>query len=243
MQTKNSKLFYFLLVLCPALLVIILFQNCSADKTVLPVNDEPGNATARLANPPSRFCIDSACLGYNGEQLPGRINFSTAMRMANDYALDKGKYYIWNQDVNTEVPDARNIWFDLARMKQIIGYIESKLCQAQCNENTHLGIRFYFAKYPDKNTIQSLPDLTGVPLDYERHHTLFMVPTYWDPVKKANIDFDPGGITKGCILAPIDPIKGHALIATGPSEAGTDGENHGGLRPPPENTGSFPTTY
>jgi hypothetical protein len=162
--------------------------------------------------------------------------------MANDYAGDKGKYFIWNQQVNTGAQDARNIWFDISRMKQFIGYIESALCQSGCNENTHLGIRFYYAKYPDKNTMTGLPDLTGVPLEYAWHHTLFMMPTYWDPVKKANIDFDPGGLGKNCVLAPVDPIKGHAFIATGPSETGLDGENHGGLRPPPDNSGSFPTT-
>ncbi|MBL7728650.1 MAG: hypothetical protein JNM68_13225 [Dinghuibacter sp.] len=244
MQVKQSRLFYFLLVLCPLQFMLLLFQNCSTDKLEQPASGETvqQNKTSKMILGGASYCADTACFGYDPSFLTGKIDFATAKKMADLYAGDKGKFYIMNGDQYTGEQDARSIWFDLKKLKQFIGFIESAMCKAGCFSDRYLGIRFYYAKYPTKNDMQLFPTLYGLPLEYANHHTLFMIPTYWDPLRKVNVDFDPAGVKENCGLVPIDPTKGHAYIAVGEAESGTDGENHGGLRPPPENSASFPIT-
>lgn len=111
MQTKNSKLFYFLLVLCPLLLTVILFQNCSREKgSAMPPNSE--QVSMARAGGLSNYCGDTACFGYDGSFLTGKIDFATARKMADSYAGDKGKYFVCNGSQVTSEQDARNIWFN-----------------------------------------------------------------------------------------------------------------------------------
>lgn len=235
MQTKNSTAFYFLLVLCPVLLMIILFQNC---KRAEPVNSETSKARQATNN---RFC-DTACLGSSPTFIPGRLDYNTARMMANAYAADEGKYYVWNGGQRTGEQDSRYVWYDLKRLKQFIALIEGAMCRSGCSNNTSLGIRFYFAKYPERKDMGMFPALYNVPYDYALHHTFFMVPTFWDPAKGINVDFDPAGLGTSCSLEPLDPVKGGVYLATGPSDGG-GGQNHGGMRPPPPEDGEiFPTT-
>lgn len=242
MQVKKTRLYYFLLVLCPLQFILIFFQNCSPEKMEQPLSGDAVHSKAAQVSPAGNYCADSACFGYTPSFLTGKIDFATAKKMAELYAGDRGKFFIMNGDQYTSEQDARSIWFDLRKLKQFIGFIESALCKAGCTDNKYLGIRFYYAKYPGKNEMAQFPSLYGLPEVYANHHTLFMIPTYWDPLRKENVDFDPAGTKEGCGLGPIDPIKGHAYIAVGEAESGIDGENHGGLRPPPETNATIPIT-
>ncbi|MBL7727322.1 MAG: hypothetical protein JNM68_06550, partial [Dinghuibacter sp.] len=152
MQLKQSRLFYFLLVLCPLQFMLLLFQNCSTDKLEQPAsgeNEKSVMAESTITVP--RYCADSACFGYTPSFLTGKIDFATAKKMADLYAGDKGKFYIMNGDQYTGEQDARSIWFDLEKLKRFIGFIESAMCKAGCVGERYLGIRFYYAKYPSKD--------------------------------------------------------------------------------------------
>jgi hypothetical protein len=212
------------------LLAIIIFQACHK-KNVPPCNTDHS------------FCGDSTCFNNDGSPLKGLIDYNLALRMSADYANDDGKSFIYDGHTNTMQPDARSIWFDLNKLKKFIGFIESSLCKASCVKTDSFGVRLYFAKYPGEADMKKLSDLYGVPLEYAHHHTLFMVPTFWDPVRNRNIDFDPRQPVSGCQLKQIDSTsKGVYIQFTQTPGSTSQEQNHGSLMPPPAGAGgSFPT--
>ncbi|MEO8415160.1 MAG: hypothetical protein ABI472_15985, partial [Ginsengibacter sp.] len=151
------------------------------------------------------------------------------------------KKYVWEGNVATDSLDARSIWFDLKKIKTFVAYVEQSLCRNGCNDTTRLGVRFYYAKYPGVTDMDHYPDLEGVPRIYARRHTLFLVPTVWDPVKKLNVDFDPANIKSNCTFMPIDTIKGRVWGIIPKIVSVEEGQNHGSLMPPPASGGSLPT--
>jgi len=172
------------------------------------------------------------------------VDFETAKMLADNYAADKEKTYVWKDGVNTDSLDARNIWFDLKKIKNFIGLIESSLCKAGCEKKDGYGIRIYYAKYPDKTTMRESDYLNTVDSLYENRHAVFMIPTYRDSKTKENIDFDPTSTAANCILPPYttsnNQAKGKSVIMLISTEAGPNGQNHGGLKPP-FGKGEFPT--
>lgn len=81
---------------------------------------------------------------------------------------------------NMAMDDAHSIWFDLPTLKSFIAEMET---QSEIIDptvpNTDLGIRFYYAAYPQ---VPQLP----IPSNYAKRHTLVMIPTK----KKDNLDYD-----------------------------------------------------
>ncbi len=219
------------------LLILLIFQTCRCWK-----KDPNGNGSA-TGNPPHTFCEDSTCFGYSGVEPHGMIDFNTAKKMADDYADDAGKKFIWNNDIKTDSTDAVNIWFDLKKVKTFIGLIESALCKAGCVKKDSFGIRIYYAKYPDAATMLASEYLHDVPKEYANHHTIFMVPTYWSEERKEHIDFDPTSTGTNCTFPPFNPSSAKTQYIFAPFIGGTSdaqGQNHGSLKPPPAG-GSFPT--
>ncbi|MFL9834594.1 hypothetical protein [Chryseobacterium terrae] len=114
-----------------------------------------------------------------------------------------------NESLNME--DAHSIWFDLPTLKSFIAEIETQAQLIDQNvKDEDLGIRFYYAAYPQ------VPEMS-VPTDYANRHTLVMIPTK----KKDNLDYD---------FNPLEDTNG-ALAITGLI---TDAlaMNHGTLVPP-----------
>ncbi len=221
-----KKLLLAIIALLVIIIIILLYCNCKSK-------------CANCGNT-SSFCASAECYGNNGSGLEGMIPYNIAKTMSQRYAEDTGKKYINQGKEITSQQDARSIWFDLTKMKKFIGFIESFACAQKCTDSMRFGIRMYYSKYPaDAQTLKSI----GVPAEYANMHTLFMVPTFWDAVKGENIDFDPKGKIENCKPGPIDSIKGvvygYTARITGD---GSDAENHGGLRPPPDNTGTFAQT-
>jgi len=108
--------------------------------------------------------------------------------------------------------DANAIWFDMLTLKKFIADIEKEANDIDPKVRTEdLGIRFYYAAYPDEPH-------EPIPSDYARRHTLIMVPT-----KKQdglNYDFNPY------------QESGHALAVSLDVQGKAVAQNHGALIPP-----------
>ena len=127
---------------------------------------------------------------YSSKLWTGKIDARLAKIMANNYEKDIQKSLIFINNGITHDSDARSVWFPLESLKSYIWDIEHQNClNKDCHKET-LGLRIYFAKYPDASSSewQSL-GLSGLQSSYANHHTIFMIPTYSH--ENYNIDFDP----------------------------------------------------
>lgn len=178
-------------------------------------------------------CAYPLCTDYSLIESRGIINAGIARQMSENYKLDSGKKYVWNGNYCTNEADATSIWFDMEKIKKFIWEIEAKKCRDNCNDL--LGIRIYYGRYP-KTTDMDMGDLAGLSPGYANHHSLFMVPTYFDSNIRRHIDYDP---YNGC-RGPFDfsPAAKPGLMLFAP---GGDVQNHGSLMPPPAGAGAFPT--
>jgi hypothetical protein len=127
-------------------------------------------------------------------------------------------------------------------------------------KDTKLGVRIYYALYPDSSQWDSYPDLTDLTATaVAGKHTIFMVPTYRYyynyKAKPIDVDFDVNAVVHGqpkpfkkdqvSTLKPLIlgfPPKKElpVLVDTRNRNAREIIENHGGISPPPDN-GIFPT--
>jgi hypothetical protein len=200
---------------------------------------------------------DQQCSDYSLEPFKG-ISLSLAKRISDNYVMDSGKKFVGNGAENTSIEDARSAWFSLEIMKKFIWNIEHTACQQKCK--LRLGIRIYYAKYPDSIAIGVDPELKNIiNPEYALHHTLFMVPTY--ERHEGNVDFDPWHWgANSCAPEPIRELfaAGSANTVTAHSKSlvlipgsaninqvksgippSSAQQNHGDLAPPPNGSGSF----
>jgi len=152
----------------------------------------------------SGYCAAKSCDTYNPLQKYGMISFATAQMLAQNYAASVGKKFIFNGALQTDEQDALNIWFDLKVMKNFIAFVESNACKAKCDTSAKLGVRIYYGKYPDSSILHSFADLKDVPNKYGNHHTLFMMPTFFDKASGKHLDFDPMQATADCGFKPFN---------------------------------------
>lgn len=161
------------------------------------------------------------CMNYTDVPWEGKINQDIARTIANKYKEDRAKSFIWNGTEITDNKDSRAIWFPLETLKRYIWDIERQQCIHKCKDS--LGLRIYFARYPNKQDAIWNSDMMEPVEGYQDRHTLFMVPTYWTGT--FNQDFDPW---VGCRLVrgpSGDSISKKAILFI-------DAQNHGGLIPP-----------
>lgn len=125
---------------------------------------------------------------------------------------------------NLNMNDAHSIWFRIDIIKEFIEQIEhdAKLIDPQCSDKD-LGIRFYYAAYPENPT-------EPIPQDYAKRHTLVMIPTKKKDDgsgEMLNYDFNPYDDDS-------DDDKNNALALTGGVGKSTNAlaQNHGKLNPP-----------
>lgn len=171
------------------------------------------------------------------------ISFTTAIDMSNRYAQDQQKSFVYTEaGVKTQTQDATSITFPIEQLKAFIELSERAICAGECNRNTPLALRFYYGKYPDSTRMQQSPDLKMLPMEYENHHTLFLVPLY-QSTDGQWVEFNP--IEKKIVCDSPTPIiqtnTKPGFLALGLNQSPEPG-NHGGLRPPPyeESQGTFP---
>jgi hypothetical protein len=227
-----------LIVTNAALLSIILFMSCNkTDLTTSPVLPSPCNP----------------CTNHTGTPFVG-ISGNLAKSMFTDYKNQNQP--LLQLDDGTE--DANRIWFSLETLKNFIWKIEEEACKHACIRPMNLGVRIYYAKYPDN---MNNPELNTLPANYAKHHTLFMVPTYQDiSNNETQWDFDPWHWgSNACEPTPLVDLFKNASSVVSPfganksliltlgetnyykSANGTISEwamNHGNMNPPPPPPGS-----
>lgn len=148
------------------------------------------------------------CYDYSSQPLPG-LAAKTAIDMADNYAAiyqirntSGGLVFDSNNKRQMDFRETKSVWFSLESMKRFIYHFEKNACQLNCKDidKKALGVRFYFAKYPDQGSVANQianndttfkfltrPNMAG----YYGRKTLFMVPTYWDNTIRTDKDFDP----------------------------------------------------
>ena len=224
-----------LLALNLILFSVIIFQACDERKKIV---------LAPSACPP--------CKSYSNFPFTG-IGADVAKSMSSNYqTIDQPLLQI-----APNTPDASSVWFSVETLKGFIWKMEEAMCKAGCSDK-QLGIRIYYARYPDAATIASTTDLNVLPSNYEYHHTVFMVPTFQDiKVPTIHWDFDPWhlgntdckniktmedwfrisprpfGNEKSLVLSPASG----QYFATGGNTWGF-AQNHGDLIPPGTPTGA-----
>lgn len=187
------------------------------------------------------------------QELYGLLDDDLAVRMSEAYRDDNRKSRITGSDGEL---DARSIWFDLETIKLFIAKIEASVGGAKNCDSMHLGIRMYYAKYPEGEEFNRYAEaLSQLGRNIEGKHTIFMTPTYYDNDENIDFNFEEVGDN------PCKPIPYSKLLRMNnrSSKAGlfvgrkrpepidpTGGQmpntvNHGGLMPPPASGGTFPT--
>jgi hypothetical protein len=235
---------------------IILFHSCS----------NPSSKKA-LKHPDMETSIADDCkpqslnINYDTVVDDGSLDAYLAQELSGSYAKDGFKGYMYGNNgivSRANVPDTRSVWFDLARLKNLVYTIEKSVCDRNCQTPLRLGVRIYLAKYkPITGPTAPNIDMRHVPTEYANRTTVFMVGTY-DNAKGMHIDFDPMNVGNNkCI--PISfkrlmdslrnknkPLKVSGLKTTNYALwnlTDTTAMNQGDLMPPPNGAGSFPTDF
>jgi len=183
----------------------------------------------------------------NSDPNYGYIDFETAKKMSILYRSDISKKYI----NGSKDADATSIWFSLNTLKNFIKRIEDSVGKQPYSES--MGVRFYYAKYPAIDEMQRNTGIRDMSI-YANYHTIFMVPTYFDTLTRDDVDFNihnigPDKSKPLPYYRAKDPVVGQygILVGTKFRYVAVDktryakAANHGGLAPPPEEEGAFPT--
>ncbi len=129
--------------------------------------------------------------------------------------------------------DSRSVWFSLDDLKAFIHQIETGVTSTSTQATGDLGIRVYFAQYPENGSpLWNQPNLSAElasQTQYAGMETLILVPTYND-ANGDDVDFDPHIADNNgnpiSIVDIYDPAAGNL-----PNKVGV--MNHGTLMPPP----------
>lgn len=191
-------------------------------------------------------CTDYSAVGFGG------LNAGTARDLSDNY---KNQQLASINSAGYVTNDATSVWFPIDTIKNFLSQIENRVCVSGCTDKA-FGVRIYFASYPGLNSGSGQfddPNLTVVPAVYNKHHTLFMVPTYTDGTSGGPVDFDPWHMN-GCTPVPFTRLMDSSMVMErsliliagnfqDPLNTGSSGnagggtgtntvQNHGGLCPP-----------
>lgn len=172
----------------------------------------------------------------SSDKLKGSISFHAAEIISHLYGEDsaKSKTVINVGEGKFEViNDTKSIGYRLKDLNDFIAGIESAAKKIDCQKP--LGVRIYFSKYPDEETMRKIPSLQDLPKEYANKLTFFFVPTILDGDRFR--DFNPVDWTD-CDNPPYYVKKQTAKSAGG----GDWIFNHGDLIPPPLPGDEFPET-
>lgn len=190
---------------------------------------------------------DFICENYSSKKM-NTLSAGVIHEIVNEYRIKQLDYI---NSADTSLNDAKAIWFDLETVKEFIYHIEvnSKSLDSTIN-STDLGLRFYYASYPEviDSRDPELGDLYGK--EYENRHTLVAVPT--KRIDNENVDFNPLDIeTYTMGLNDIDkynrievdnafnfrnpteiPVLGPTIKNSNDPQLPIGAQNHGSLYPP-----------
>lgn len=143
------------------------------------------------------------------------LKLDLVSEMVDNYRNHQLKSII-NSTTSPMVFDAHSVWFTLETLKDFITTIEEEVAKNSEFPTKNLGVRFYYAAYPEKNNYSV--ELNTIPAEYEKLHTVIALPT--TEIDGANYDFDP--------------FNTNTYNGTKPTGTGLSimAENHGGLTPP-----------
>ena len=154
-------------------------------------------------------------------------------------------------DLDPEHSDAHTIWFDLDTIKKFIYHIERNVQRNATTSENKLGLRLYYAAYPEQSEFKNNEDLKDLDNDpmtqkYGLKHTIVMIPTIYNSSIGDDVDFNPldkdtykGYISEKknikvndepILLAPYQ-AQGYEPMALSPSTR-VVARNHGTLYPP-----------
>lgn len=197
----------------------------------------------------------SVCMDFNQYQ-PSTLKTGLVGDMVSIYRTKQ----LADIKVKSGMDDAYSVWFDLDSIKKFIYHIEKGVEQnATAGSDNRLGLRFYYASYPDHTTWSdpAYTDLSGFAADpskqnYEYKHTLVLLPTIniagndkdFNPFSKATFTTGlpkytkPSSENKEPITIDNSPAAGVDVFAITGSKDVHDpidnrtAKNHGGLYPP-----------
>ena len=229
---KKKLMKKILLLLNIVFATVIYFQNCTMPKQVI--------------SPLEGSNKNWHCLNYNDSVFTG-IPYSVAQRMFDNYStVQYADITNPSASAGALAQDSRSVWLSLDVIKKFIYKIEDTLFRKGADQKTRLGIRFYFAAYPDENTMAADPALRDLPREYALHHTLFLVPTFDKAEENNNVhyDFNPFYPVDNRLRRPVDfltarsSMKKEAFQNQVTLSLGVTGEtymqNHGEVGPPPK---------
>lgn len=185
-MTAKDFLGYSFVAVASALITYSIFGT-----TTDPVTPEPDT-------PDPSINIKEICMDYDTEDM-STLNVDLVHTMTKSY-IDNQWDFINNSvgfksKFDDPQPDARSIWFDLKSVKRFVYHIESvaKKKDGTLNED-NLGVRFYYATYPDKDIMERFGDLNTTSrstalINYHNRHTLVMIPTI--QIGESILDFNP----------------------------------------------------
>jgi hypothetical protein len=212
--------------------------------------------------------LTDVCMDYSTEA-PATLTTEMVKSMVTQYG-DAQLQSIQSAAVNAVHEDAKSIWFDLETLKAFLYQIEhNALTKDTKIKNENLGVRIYYAAYPDNVKMRAMassqtdPNFSYNPA-YEKHHTLVMIPTISDG-EGENYDFNPldvntfngfvnmpkGGVfsansssyvtlSLGTSSVPVVPVVPAGVVAGGSATSpGISARNHGTLYPPDNTIGNI----
>jgi hypothetical protein len=193
------------------------------------------------------FTVSSApttsqiCMDYSKDK-PSILKHSLVAEMVKNYRENQ-LVSIQTAPVNAVANDAQSIWFPLDSIKKFIYHIEKGVANNKPGAKTDLGLRIYYAAYPDKKLwgdkgYEEIAYLANNPTTalYEKKHTLVMIPTL--EIHGVNADFNPIDIkTYTGFDSPTNPFLTPGYV---PMAMAIDvmAKNHGGLCPPASSVGN-----
>ncbi len=114
----------------------------------------------------------------NDSLQPGRMSNKLIQNLIDNY---RQKHMTAINDT-LGIEDAHSIWFDLPKLKKFIAMIETEAAKTNPDvTEDDLGIRFYYAAYPEHKN-WDIMESHPVPQEYAERHTLVLIPT----LKKTN---------------------------------------------------------
>lgn len=199
--------------------------------------------------------LTSICMDYDTEPAPV-LTTELVKTMVTTYRGSQLNS-IQTAPTNAVPKDAQSIWFDLETLKKFLYHLEHNVDKnATAGTRASLGVRIYYAAYPEKNILQrmmlSQVDTTyTIPANYEKLHTLVMIPTI-SYTAGENLDFNPLDVAtyNGFVNMKIEKnnprnsatystlslgtFSGNTThVGTGtPTPQQINARNHGGLCPP-----------
>lgn len=199
-------------------------------------------------NPPGTSCTctkESVCMDYSNEPM-SELGVPLIHEMVNGYKSNQLKHI----NNTTNMDDAHSIWFDLETVKAFVYHTEVNAVKNKVSKED-LGLRIYYSRYPEEKMWGNYKDLTeGVDGDYQKRHTLVIVPTI--NRGKGDLDFNPldtdtyaAGLKNIEDYANVNPNSTVRTLAFGVNNSrnssnSSGAQNHGGLFPPrPTNGHAF----